>query len=249
MTTSDFSARVPVFDANIGVGHRHNRPSPVNDTAGLLAEMERHGVERGLVYHVQGEMISAVDGNKALASWDDSRLAPQWVTGPGTDSLSQLRELHGDGVVQSVRLHSTTDCGTPFVDWIYGDLLSWLEAEHIPLWISLADTPVVEIMDTLRRFPGLRAVLLGAHYSHSLAVRPLLRELPGSYLELSRLENLGTIEDLIGEFGARRFVYGSFYPRYAMGPMLFYLHHMAIDDDALKAICAGNLERLLRRET
>ena len=64
-----FRARVPVFDANIGVGHCHDRPSPFADVAGLRAEMRRHGVERGLIYHLQGETLSAIEGNEALHAW------------------------------------------------------------------------------------------------------------------------------------------------------------------------------------
>ena len=66
MTSLRFTTRVPVFDSNIGVGHRHDRPSPVQDTEGLLEEMHRHGIERALIYHVQGETISGIDGNEAL---------------------------------------------------------------------------------------------------------------------------------------------------------------------------------------
>ena len=80
---------------------------------------------------------------------------------------------------------------SPFADWIYGELLAWLAAERIPLWISLADTPVAEVMETLRRFPDLQVVLLGAHYVHTLALRPLLRALPQAAMELSRFENIG----------------------------------------------------------
>ena len=77
MSDLDFKARVPVFDANIGVGHRHDRPSPFADTTELRAEMDRHGVDRALVYHLQGESISAVEGNEALAGWCDEALVPQ----------------------------------------------------------------------------------------------------------------------------------------------------------------------------
>ena len=170
---------------------------------------------------------------------------PQWMAGPGGDSLRQLQSLHGDGRLRSVRLHNTEECRIPFADWVYGELLAWLDAERIPLWVSLADTPPVEIMETLRRYPGLRAVLLGAHYTHSAVLVPMLKRLPNASLELSRFENLGGIEALVAGFGAGRFLYGSFFPRYAMGPMLFYLHHTALDDAALAAICSGNLERLL----
>ena len=33
-----FSARVPVFDANVGVGHRHDRTAPFESAADLLKE-------------------------------------------------------------------------------------------------------------------------------------------------------------------------------------------------------------------
>ena len=245
MSTLDFRPRVPVFDANIGVGHRHDRPSPCPDPDSLLEEMDRHGVGRGLVYHLQGERISPFEGNEALAEWEHEALFPQWMAGPSGDSLRQLQSLHGGGRLRSVRLLNTEECRIPFVDWVYGELLAWLDAEGVPLWVSLADTPAVEVMETLRRYPGLRTVLVGAHYSHSAVLAPMLKGLPNASLELSRFENLGGIEALVAEFGAGRFLYGSFFPRYAMGPMLFYLHHIALDNDALAAICSGNLERLL----
>ena len=151
------------------------------------------------------------------------------------------------GRVASVRLHSTAACGIPFVDWIYGEALSWLAAEGLPLWVSLADTPGTEIMSTLTAFPELPTVLLGAHYSTALMVGPLLRRLPRAHLELSRYEQIGGVEALLAEFGAGRLLYGSYHPRYAMGPVLFYLHHLRCGEDELACLCAGTLERLLSR--
>ena len=52
-------------------------------------------------------------------------------------------------------------------------------------------------------------------------------------------------EALRDEFGAQRLVYGSWYARYAMGPMLFYLHHTNLTEAELALVCAGNLERIL----
>ena len=103
----------------------------------------------------------------------------------------------------------------------------------------------VEVRDTLCRFPDLVTVLLGAHYAHSAVVGPLLRQLPNAHLELSRYEGLGKLQPLIDEFGIERLVYGSFYPRYAMGPILFLIHHLGLDPSALAILCAGNLERIL----
>ena len=247
MSALNFKPRVPVFDANIGVGHRRDRPAPFEDASELLDEMRRHGIERAIVYHVQAEDISPTEGNRALEKWadDDRSFSLQWVAGPNPESLRQLKGLHAAGKVKSIRLHNTESARIPFVDWIYGELLEWLHQERIPLWVSLADTPPTEIMATLRPFPDLVTVLLGAHYGHAMMVRPFLRNLSNSFLELSRNETLGGTEDLIREFGVERFIYGSFYPRYALGPMLYYLHHMTLNDAELTAVCSGNLIRIL----
>ena len=245
MSSLNFQPRVPVFDANVGVGHRHDRPSPFSDANELLEEMQRHGVDRALIYHVQGEAISAIRGNEALLGWAGDAFSLQWMAGPGDDSLRQLRGFHASERVASARLHSPEERRMPFVDWLYGPLLDWLSAERIPLWVSLADGSPGEIVNTLQRFPDVTVVLLGAHYTHAPMIRPMLRRLPNAFLELSRFENLGEVEALVAEVGAERLLYGSYFPRYAMGPMLFYLHHLEIDDSDLAAICAGNLERLL----
>ena len=247
----NFNPRVPVFDANIGVGHQFNQPAPFDDATGLLYEMDRHGVQRALIYHVQGESISGLDGNEALVTWADgsAQFSLQWTVGPRQDSLQQLQDFHVDGLVKSARINSTRPGSSavelPFVEWLYGDLLDWLQEERVPLWISLSDSPVTEIMSTLKRFPNLVTVLLGAHYTHALLVHPLLRHLPNAHLELSRYEVPGGVEALKEEFGVERLIYGSFYPRFAMGPILFALHHMGLTETELSAICGGNLKRVL----
>ncbi|MBC8423849.1 amidohydrolase family protein [bacterium] len=250
METLCFEPRVPIFDANVGVGHRPDQASPCDSPDELLAEMAHRGVERAVIYHLQAEFRSPVEGNEALNDWATGKEAfsLQWSLGATDDSLRQLRQLHADGRVSSVRLHATIHARLPFVDWLYGPALEWLAAERIPLWISLADTEVTELMAILPLYPQLVTVLLGAHYVHAALVRPMLRRLPNAHLELSRYEVLGEVEALIREFGIDRFLYGSFYPRYAMGPILYYLHHLDCTDAELAGLCAGNLERLLNRQ-
>ena len=247
MNSLSFKARVPVIDANIGIGHRHDRPSPIAAPDELLQEMERHGVDRANVYHLHGESISALVANEELVQMvdDNSAFTLQWVGGPNEENLHQLMDLHAAEDLASVRLNNM-ESHNPFVHWLYGDLLEWLQAEQIPLWVSLADANPIDAIETLHRYPDLVTVLVGAHYSHSLFVLPLLRTLPNAHLELSRYEVLGELERLIAEFGAHRLIYGSFYPRYAMGPMLFYLHNLSISENQLRLLCAGNLERILR---
>jgi predicted TIM-barrel fold metal-dependent hydrolase len=253
-----FKAHLPVIDANVGVGHVNYRPSPVDSPEQLLVEMRRHGVERAVIHHQHGEALSAVTGNDCLHEWLEGHeevFIPQWMASPEPDSLKQLQELRAAGKLNNVRIHDSGAARIPFVDWVYGDLLEWLQQERIPVWISLHDTwdptwtvrvstPVTEIMDTLRAFPDLVTVLVGAHYVHSFYVRPLLK-LPNTHIDLSRYEVLREMEALVTEFGAERLLYGSFYPRLAMGPILYYMHSVGFDDATLKTMCSGNLERIL----
>ena len=150
--------------------------------------------------------------------------------------------------MQAVRLHDASLAGLPFRPWVYDELLSWLSEDRIPLWISLPDTNIDDIVTTLQAYSDLVSVLVGAHHSHALWVRPVLHALPSAYLELSRYEPIGELEALRDEFEAERLVYGSWYWRYVMGPMLFYLHHTSLDENELSLICAGNIERILQRE-
>ncbi|MCL4859428.1 MAG: hypothetical protein KJZ93_08475 [Caldilineaceae bacterium] len=245
--TLSFRPRVPVFDANVRVGHRHDQPAPFADRSALLAEMDRHGVTRAVVYHAQTEEISPIEGNYLLEAWlaDDERLTPQWSIMPTAASLAQIQSLHAEGRVSSVRLHDTWSAGLPFRPWAYDELLGWLSAQRIPAWIPLPELDPDQLVATLQRHPDLVTVLVGAHYAHHLLVRPLLSVLPNAHLELSRYEPIGEVETLCRAFGAWRLVYGSWCPRYAMGPILFYLHQTDLSDKELALVCGGNVQRLL----
>ncbi len=247
MSNLSFTSRVPAFDANVGVGHRNNRRYPFDEPLQLVEEMARHGVDQALVYACHGETISPMHGNEALERWTggENGLVPQYMVGADPESLRQIQGLHASGLVTHVRLHCTEMSRTPFVDWIYAPVLEWLVAEDLPLWVSMADTPPTEIVDTLTGYPDLRAVIVGAHYAHSAMALPMLRVLPNATLELSRYENTQGIEQLVEAVGANRLIYGSFFPRYAMGPILYMLNHLSIDDSDLAAICAGNVEKLI----
>jgi predicted TIM-barrel fold metal-dependent hydrolase len=247
MKSLSFEPRVSVFDANVRVGSLPHEPSPCPDRAALLTEMDQRKIGRAVVYHALTEEISPVEGNVLLEEWlgGDGRLIPQYSVLPTAASLAQLEALHGRGRVSSVRLHDTRAVGLPFRPWAHGELLAWLSTRRVPAWIPVPGGDTDELLTTLESYPDLPTVLVGAHYVHHMQVRPLLKRLPNAHLELSRYEPLGDIEALADEFGAHRLVYGSWYPQYAMGPMLFYLHNTRLSEDELALVCAGNLERIL----
>ena len=247
MSSLSFSPRIPVIDANVCVGNHYTGPSPFQSQAQLFDEMGYHGIDRAVIYHAQTEEISPTDGNRLLDDWLDEggRLIPQWSVTPTTDSLTQIQAMHHEDRVRSVRLHNAQSAGLPFRSWGYDNLLSWLSEAGIPLWIPLMDVDPHDLITTLQAYPDLKTVLLGAHYTHALVVRPMLDSLANASLELSRYEPIGEVESLKRQFGASRLIYGSWYPRYAMGPILFYLHHTDLNEDELRMVCAGNVERIL----
>jgi predicted TIM-barrel fold metal-dependent hydrolase len=243
-----FRATVPVIDANVGVGNQRDDIALLQTVDEMLAEMDRHGVSRAVIYHRMGEARSATEANERLESIIEGRedsLAPQWVVDSWPDSLQQAKDYRASGRVSSLRLHDSATANVPLTDWIYGELLEWMSSEGIPLWVSFADNDIAALVTLLRAFPGLDTVLVGAHQMHTSSVRPALRILPRARLELSRYEIFGQIELLKEEFGIERLIYGTYYPRYAMGPMLYSLHHQEFSEEELGLVCAGNVNALL----
>jgi predicted TIM-barrel fold metal-dependent hydrolase len=240
-----FRPQVPIFDAHVCVGSGRSEIGLAADRPALLAELDRNGVARALVYHAHAEEFSPVLGNTMLQAWlgDDGRLEPLWSAMPTEESLAQLQVLHAAKPLRAVRL--TRAQGLPFADWTHAALLEWLAAEALPLWIALPDMDAHDLVSTLRSYKQLPVVIAGAHYSDTLLTRKLLAALPNAYLELSRFEALDAINDLIARFGAKRLLYGSWYPRYAIGPMLYFIHHCGLPEALLAQICAGNLNQLL----
>jgi predicted TIM-barrel fold metal-dependent hydrolase len=244
-TSLSFTSQVPVFDAQICVGAGRSSIGPAASRAALLAELDRHGVARALACHIHAEEFSPLRGNQLLEPWlgDDDRLAPLWSALPTSDSLAQIEQLQRAGRVRVVRLAAAQ--GLPLADWTHGELFDWLSAAELPLWLALPEFDARDLVAVLRGYPRLQVVLTGAHYSQTLLAHKLLAALPGTYLELSRFESLDAIGDLVRQFGAGRLLYGSGYPRYAIGPLLYMLHRSGLTDAALAQICAGNLEQLL----
>ncbi len=74
---------VPVFDANMALGRRHDRRVLFDTVDDALREMDRAGVQRALVYSTVAAS-DPIGGNQrqeeVLAN--APRLVPQWVCSP-----------------------------------------------------------------------------------------------------------------------------------------------------------------------
>jgi predicted TIM-barrel fold metal-dependent hydrolase len=228
------------------VGRPHDGPVAVSSRAELLSCMDQWGIGRALVYHPSALFFDGEWGNADLMEWigGENRLVPQWCAHL---SLTPVEEFAGQAEAAGVRaVRAAPRLGLyPFVPWVVDPWLGWLSESGRGLWVSLDEVDPVEFHAAVERHPQLRVVLSDGHYRHHAIIWPLMRALPHVMLELSRYDVADGVCRLVDAFGPERFVFGSTYPDLAPEPYLFYLHHAGLDDEALGAITAGNLERLL----
>jgi predicted TIM-barrel fold metal-dependent hydrolase len=253
----DFKPAVPVFDANVALGRRHDKRVVVDTVEGTLEVMDRSGVDRALVYAPHAATFDSRDGNAMLMEQigGESRLVPQFVCSPAFHRLNAFAEEVREAGVRSVRmlpgLHNY-----PFRDWVIGPWLEWLADTRIPLWLPTDwqtglkgvgpfSIDPRDVYDTLKANPGVTAVLCEVRYDDASWALPLLRSLPNLHIEISRFVVTGGIEYLLEAAGEERILFGSRFPDSAMALHLYSLHHSGLGEQTLRAICAGNLDRLL----
>jgi hypothetical protein len=248
----NFRSKVPVFDANVALGRRHDRRVPGATPDDLLEQMDRFGIERALVYCQHALLFDAVDGNRMIEGHRD-RLFPQFVFNPGYDDLPAFVKSTEDADVRSVRI-SPIQHKYPLRSWVAGDFIAWaaglerpqeLPQAPIPVWISAFDVNPSQLADMLETVPDLKVVLCEPHYTQMPWVIPLLRARPNLYVEISRAVVSDAIPRLIEAAGISRVLAGSWWPEGPIAAQLYAIDRCGLNDDHLAAVSAGNLDRLL----
>ena len=153
--------------------------------------------------------------------------------------------------MRSVRLVPTYHM-YPFRDWVLGKWLEWFEDEDLPVWIQVdADAAnsvpfdPSAVHDTIKDHPNLRFILSEFNYQIALWVYPFLRSLPNVYAECSKFISTNWVPELIEVSSVDRVLYGSGFPTGPLAPQLYTIHRSGLSDAHLRAVCSGNLERLL----
>lgn len=256
----NFRPKVPVFDANIALGRRHDKRVSVDTVEGLLEAMDGAGVNRALVYTPHAVTYDPHDGNSILINEinGEPRLEPQFICSPTFNRLNAFADEVSESNVRSVRMVPGFH-NYPFRDWVVDPWLQWMAEAKIPLWIHnewqtqlKRATPYLidprDIYETLKANPGVTAVLSEIHYEQFSWVLSLLRSLPNICIEISRFGVGGGIEYLLEAVGERRILFGSRFPDQDINLQLYSLHQSGLSEQTLKAICADNLNSLLAGE-
>ena len=254
-----FRPSVPVFDANMALGRRHDRRVLFDSVEDALREMDRAGVARALVYST----VAATDpigGNRRLEAMleGEPRLVPQLVGSPAWDDLQRFADGMKAGRASSMRMLPALH-GYPLRPWSVGEWFEWAAAEQVPVWLPvnyasprrgavqryLDEFDPSALYDTLSDFPDLNVVLCEVQYPQAPWALALLKVLPNLHMEISRFVSTDGVAKLLRIAGESRVLFGSRFPDSPLAAQLYHLHRYGLPESTLRAICGGNLDRLL----
>ena len=246
------------FDCNASLGY----PSagvlqPCGTVEDLVAELDWAGVDRALVHHALMREQSPAVGNPVLAEAiaGQDRLAGTWaILPPQTGELGDVSTFFAAMAGANVRALWAFPEEHRYIlgRATFGTFLDEVSARRIPLFLP-RDAGGPRPPDTwnlvyrlLQEYPGLTLVV-AAHGpgGEDRYFRPLLEQYPRFHLDVSRYELDCGLRELVARYGPERLLYGSNFPRNAMGGPRMMVARAEIGDDARHAIAGDNLRRLL----
>ena len=251
------------LDINMSLGNWPFRKLAVTDAAGLVALMDRHGIERSLVANLEGVLYKDVmPANDALAAQVAAyceRLIPQAVINPAFPGwerdLRRCSEVLG---FRALRLYPNYH-GYALGDTCCDELLGTAEELGLVVSVSvrMADerlhhwhvqvpatdpTPLPALAESHERVP---IIINCASSSEVWALAEGIRSCRNLFVDISHIEGPGAVADLVDLIGVERVLYGSHAPYfYADGPRL-KLDEAGIGGAARQTIEEGNARRVL----
>lgn len=247
------------FDCNTGFGTSMVRHIRFSETAReLLREMDYYGISEALVHHSRQRDDSPVVGNEMLLN-----------------EINGLDRLHGTLAIlplQTGELGSLEDILTRIrtknvrAFWAFpaehkylmsrtalGPLYDLMVDRGVPLFINVNESCggisgwyLIETI--LSDVPDLTLVVVEhGSWGHDRYFRPLIEKYKNLYLEISRYELDGGIEDFCGKYGAERLLFGTGFPHWNPGGPILTLAQADITTKQREMIASRNIERVLRR--
>lgn len=244
------------FDCNCHVGKpaRGGGQGAV-DTAGLLAAMDKAGIERALVWHTAQRDGDPATGNMLLSREiaPHERLHGVWaLLPPQTGELGDIEEWFAAARESRISAFTAWEDRNRFLlrAEVMGEVLEEMVARRFPL-VHRANSEASgeswrRIYDLMKDFPELTVILANVGcWGPDRLVRPLLDRYPNVHLETSEYIVDGGIEAFVERYGGKRLLFGSDFPAAYHGAMMLALAHSDISPPDKNAIASGNMERLV----
>jgi predicted TIM-barrel fold metal-dependent hydrolase len=230
-------------------------PREIETAADLVAEMDHCGIGTALVWHRDALERDFYAGNQRLAELDGHpRLLRTWTFVPACceempSEETFVREARAAGV-RGVRAFPARHqfCLDPVS---CGDLIECFVADALPVIVPFPELPGGwdAVYRLMRDFPRLTLILTETGcWGQDRYFRPLMRQYPGFFISMNRLETAGQLESIVDRAGHEHVVFGSGLPRNYPGGYILSLVRAHIGDEAREAIAHGNLERLLEEK-
>jgi len=238
------------FDCNCFIGlPTLPLPKPAVTAEDLLAQMDRSGIAKALVWHVAQRDVCAPEGNRVLAdaiAGHAGRLVGCWTLLPTcTNELPEPDEFFRQMAVANVRALRVFPEPHRYLlrTEVMGDWLDKMVATRTPL---VYHGPWPLLYDLLRDFPKLVCIISDTGlWGSDRFFRPLIRKYANAYLEFSTQIVAGGVEEFVRACGADRLLFGTGFPAWDHGGMMLALRHAAIGEGDRNDIASGNMERLL----
>ena len=245
------------YDAHLTYGTPVNvdtaSPLPCHTIGELDDALDRAGVSGGLVYSLAADMSGVVTGNKLLA--DDLKTCKSDLYGVYTlvprftneiPSASDLPDIMKKAKMAAVRIAPRVHM-FPAKAGVLSDYIEMCIECKIPFVLDTTCTITTEeIYDIMERYPQLPAILTFEEiWPTDRMYRPFLAQFPNLMFDLSHMIFAGDMEELVGQFGAERFLFASRFPTMYIGGQQLQLKFAQISDEDKALIACGNLRRMI----
>ncbi|MGH9591405.1 MAG: amidohydrolase family protein [Terracidiphilus sp.] len=235
-----------LFDVNMRLGSSGIHGELALDAGGLLREMDRFWIRRGLAAHWECEEYDVLLGNEALEREIGSRMMPAWGVLPEAPFLEILAARKPAAVRLTPARQQSNFSLAP---WCAGDLFDYLQQHAVVTLIASADIGWNDIATLLENFPRLPLVVLETGYRADRYLFPLLERFPTLHFDSSTYLAHRQLEAFVESHGHDRILFGTRLPLYTPAASLNVLASSRISDTERLAIAGGNLRRLIAAST
>lgn len=247
---------ISFFDANCCIGCPMNPGLEyVGDAESLLKEMDRAGVEKAIVRHINAGLSGAVYTNAALAEMLGKE-AGKRLFGCWSILSEQCNELPPEKIFFKEMKKNNIRTLTLFPAehrWVpsrltIGRLMDAIAERRIPVILGTSSFRYGwdSVYDFIEKFPKNIYIYSGAGlWGADRNIRPLLENYAGFHFEISDYWLPEGIADLAKLYGAEKILYGSGMPRYNHASMMLAIKNAELSLKEKKAVAGGNLQRLV----